>query len=136
MYFKYLLRIMLHCDIIRIAARHGWLVSVTSTGDGSYYFDFQRRTPGGLQFCFTAELSGGRVGTLLDEIISFVDALEPERYAGEWLEATGKPTPAQYFQAVADMDDVRTRAWLLVFDLSELAEWQSRLLDLPPCMMN
>lgn len=89
-----------------------------------------------MHFCFTAELSGRRVGTLLDEIISFVDALEPERYAGEWLEATGKPTPAQYFQAVADMDDVRTRAWLLVFDLSELAEWQSRLLDLPPCMMN
>ena len=127
---------MLHCDIIRIAARHGWLVSVTATGDGSYYFDFQRRTPGGLHFCFTAELSGGRVGTLLDEIISFVDALDPERYAGEWLEATGQPTPSQYFQAVADMDDVRTRAWLLAFDLSELAEWQSRLLDLPPCMMN
>ena len=57
---------MLHSDIIKIAVNNGWVVSVTASADGSYYFDFQRRTLGGLPFCFTAELSGGRVGTLVD----------------------------------------------------------------------
>ena len=84
---------MLHSDIIRIAVRNGWKVSITASADDSFYFDFQCRTPGGLPFCFTAELSGGHVGTLVDEIIAFVDALDPEHYAVEWLEAAGLVMP-------------------------------------------
>lgn len=127
---------MLHSDIIRIAVRNGWKVSITASADDSFYFDFQCRTPGGLPFCFTAELSGGHAGTLVDEIISFVDALYPERYAVEWLEAAGPVTPSRYFQAVADMDDMRARAWLLAFDLSEEAEKERILLDLPRYRLN
>ena len=54
---------MLHSDIIKIAVKNGWAVSVTASADGSYYFDFQRQTLGGLLFSFTAELCGGRVGS-------------------------------------------------------------------------
>lgn len=122
---------VLHSDIIWLAAKNGWSVSVIASGENSFFFDFQRRTPSGLPSCFTAELSGGLVGTLVDEIISFVDELDPERYAGEWLEASGLLTPARYFRAVDDMDDIRTQAWLLAIDLSELAERQ-RCLLLPP----
>ncbi len=128
--------ILLYGDIIKLAAKQGWLVSVTASGDDSFYFDFQRRTPGGLPFCFTAELSGGLVGTLVDEIITFVDELDPERYAGEWLEASGQVTPTRYLRAVADMDDIRTRAWLLAIELSELAGRQEQLLSLPWFLWN
>ena len=127
---------MLHSDIIRIAVRNGWNVSITASADDSFYFDFQCRTPGGLPFCFTAELSGGHVGTLVDEIIAFVDALYPGRYAVEWLEAVGPVTPSRYFQAVADMDAMRARAWLLAFDLSEEAGKERILLDLPRYRLN
>lgn len=127
---------MLHSDIIRIAVRNGWKVSIIASAEDSYYFDFQRRTPGGLPFCFTAELSEGHVGTLVDEIIAFVDALDPGRYAVEWLEAAGPVTPSRYFQAVADMDDMRAHAWLLAFDLSAEAEKERFLLDLPRYRLN
>lgn len=122
---------VLHSDIIRIAVKQDWHVSVSISEENSFYFDFQRRTLSGLPFCFTAELSGGIVGTLVDEIISFVDELDPERYAVEWSDASGQFSPTRYLQAVADMDDIRTRAWLLAVDLSELADKQERLIDLP-----
>ena len=122
---------MLHRDIIKIAVKNGWYVSVTASDKDSSYFDFQRQTLGGYSFCFTAELIEERVGTLVDEIISFVDELDPERYAGEWLDVSGQLSPTRYFQAVTDMDDIRAQAWLLAIELSELAELQNRLLDVP-----
>ena len=122
---------VLHSDIIRIAVKQGWFVSVTISEENSFYFDFQRRTLDGLPFCFTAELSEGIVGTLVDEIISFVDELDPERYADEWSDTSGQFSLTQYIQAVADMDEIRTRAWLLAVELSELAEKQERLVLLP-----
>lgn len=122
---------MIHSDIIRIAAGCGWQVSITACGDNSFYFDFQRITRNGLPFSFTAAMTGGRISSLVDEIISFVDALDPERYAGEWLEISGDLSPSRYFQAVTDMDDIRTRAWLLALDLSEIAESGDKLLNFP-----
>lgn len=119
---------MLHSDIIKIAVKNGWQVSITNSVNG-FFFDFHRRTLGGLPFSFTAELSRGCVATLVDEIISFVDALDPERYASEWLESSGETSPSRFLQAVADMDDIRTRAWLLTFDLSEIAEKGELLLN-------
>ena len=127
---------MLPSDIIKIAVMYGWAVSVSASADGSYYFDFQRQTLGGLLFSFTAELCGGRVGSLVDEIISFVDTLDPERYAAEWLESAGPLTPSRHSQAIADMDDMRTRAWLLAFDLSAEAEKERILFDLPWYRLN
>lgn len=121
---------MLHSDIIKIAVKNGWQVSITNSEDG-FFFDFHRRTLGGLPFSFTAELSGGCVATLIDEIISFVDALDPERYASEWLESSGETSPSRFLQVVTDMDDIRTRAWLLAFDLSEIAEKGEQLLYFP-----
>lgn len=121
---------MLHSDIIKIAVKNGWQVSITNSEDG-FFFDFHRRTLGGLPFSFTAELSRGCIATLVDEIISFVDALDPERYASEWLESSGETSPSRFLQAVTDMDDIRTRAWLLAFDLSEIAEKGERLLNFP-----
>lgn len=132
LYLKYQIKIaVLHSDIIRLAAKNGWSVSVTASGDNSFFFDFQRRTAGDLPFCFTAELSGGLVGTLVDEIISFVDELDPECYAGEWLEASGPLSPARYFRVIDYVDDIRTQAWFLALDILELADLQNKLLSPP-----
>lgn len=43
--------------LIRLAAKNGWSVSVTASGDNSFFFDFQRRTPGGLSFSLTERQS-------------------------------------------------------------------------------
>ena len=109
-------------NIIRIAARQGWLVSVTMSEENSFYFDFRRRTLGGFPFCFTAELSKNRPSTLVDEIFSFVDELDPVRVAGEWLEASDQFSPTRFCQAVADMDEIRTQAFLLAIELAEAGE--------------
>ncbi len=120
-----------HSKIVKIAVSCGWQVSITHCGDGGYYFDFQRMTRNGLSFCFTAMMTGGRISTLVDEIISFVDALDPEHYACEWMETKGNVSPARYLKAVDDMDEMRTLAWLLAIDLSMAAEKESMLPDFP-----
>ena len=127
---------MIHSDIIRIAVNCGWQVSITACGDDSFYFDFQRRTGNGLPFCFTAVMTDGRISSLVDEIISFVDALDPGRYACEWIENKGDVSPSRYLRAVDDMDEMRTHAWLLAVELSTAAESEIFLLDLPWYRLN
>lgn len=122
---------LLFAEVIKTAVRQGWFVAVTKSEENSYFFDFQRKTPGGLPFCLTAELTGGLVGSLVDEIISFVDELDPVRYAEEWSDKSGQISVTRFLQAVSDMDDIRTRAWLLAVDLSDLAERQDLILNIP-----
>ena len=121
---------MLHSDIIKIAVKNGWQVSITDSEDG-FFFDFHRRTLGGLPFCFTPPPTPGPVGPHGYEKKTIVDSRDPEHYAGEWLEISGDLSPSRYFQAVTDMDDIRTRAWLLALDLSEIAEGGDKLLNFP-----
>lgn len=122
---------ILQNGIKTVASRLGWEVSVTALGGDVFYYDFQRRTKGGLPFNFTVELSGGEIGRLIDEIISFVDALDPERYARIWLDVSGKVSFSDYVQAVMDMDDVRSSAWLIAFDLSIAFQKSALLTDFP-----
>lgn len=113
---------MFYSDIVRIADKNGWRVSAYVSGDNSFSFDFRRRTLGGLPFCFTAELSENRPGTLVDEIFSFVDELDPERVAGKWIEASGQSSLTRFRKAVTDIDEIRTQAFLLAIQLAEAAE--------------
>ena len=110
-------------------------VKIISTERG-FSCDFQRRTLGGVPFTFTAELSGYCPGTLVEEILSFVDELNPERLAGELLEASGLTSPTRYFRAVADIDEIRNRAFLLAFDLAEAVETDNFLFDPPNYFWN
>ena len=123
------LTIMIHSDVVRIAAKNGWKIVVAISPDGFLYYDFHCRMRSGVPFCLTVDFTKERVTTLVDEIIGFVDAFDPERYAAEWLVKTGITSQVRYIQAVADMDEVRIRAWLLAIDLSEIAEKVDRLLD-------
>lgn len=127
---------MLHDEIVKIAVSCGWQVSITACCDNVFYFDFHRMTRNGLPFTFTATITGSRLFSVVEEIISFVDALDPGRYACEWMETKGDISTARYLKAVDDMDEMRTLAWLLAFDLSTVAEKEDVLLDLPWFSLN
>lgn len=105
--------------IENIAAKNGWNVFVKELPD-RVSFDFQRKTLSGVSFCFTAEMKDGSMKYLVQEIVSFVDAIEPETCAVEWMIKSGAVIPYRYQQAVEDMDNIRTEAWLLACELSDI----------------
>ena len=51
--------------------------------DGELYIDFHRKTLSGVPFSFTAKMGEGKIGNLVKEIESFVDAIDPEICAEE-----------------------------------------------------
>lgn len=109
---------MIDNRIYTIAAKNGWNVSVRLKGL-NLCFDFQRKTLSGVPFSFTAETPDDKTENLVAEIVSFVDAIEPNICAKEWMIKSGVMAANRYLQAVADMEDIRTEAWLLACELSE-----------------
>ena len=106
-------------NIFSIAAQLGWTASAQYK-EGRLFFDFQRKTLSGVPFTFTAEMKDGKVSNFVKEIESFVDAIEPETCAVEWMIKSGAVIPYRYQQAVEDMDNIRTEAWLLACELSDI----------------
>ncbi len=111
---------MAESEIYGIAAKNGWSVSM-SAKNGIRSYDFQRKTLSGVAFSFTAEVKDDKVSSLTNEIVSFVDAIHPDICAWEWMIKSGAMDLSRYLQAVADMEDIRSKAWLLACDLSELS---------------
>lgn len=111
---------MIESKIYGIAAKSGWSVSL-SMKNGIRSYDFQQKTLSGVAFSFTAEVKDDKVSSLTNEIVSFVDAIHPDICAWKWMIKSGAMAPSRYLQAVADMEDIRTKAWLLTCDLSELS---------------
>ncbi|NPD83028.1 hypothetical protein HPS57_13745 [Prevotella sp. PINT] len=109
---------MIDNRIYTIAAKNGWNVSVKLKGI-NLCFDFQRTTLSGVPFSFTAEITDDKTESLVAEIVSFVDAIEPYICAKEWMIKSGVMASNRYFQATADIEDIRTKAWLLACELSE-----------------
>ena len=118
---------MMNGNVFSIAAQLGWTASAQYK-EGRLFFDFQRKTLSGVPFTFTAEMKDGKVSNLVKEIESFVEAIEPETCASEWMVQSG--AVARFRQAVSDMDAIRTDAWLLACQLAE-ADGQSVLASLP-----
>lgn len=116
-------------NIISIAAQLGWTASAQYK-EGRLFFDFHRKTLSGVPFTFTAEMKDGKVSNLVKEIESFVEAIEPETCASEWMVRSGAVAPSRFRQAVSDMDAIRTDAWLLACQLAE-ADGKSVLAGLP-----
>ena len=106
-------------NVFSIAALLGWTVSVKYV-DGSLFFDFHRKTLSGVPFSFTAEMKDRKLENLIKEIESFVDAIDPETCAGEWMIQSGAMEPSEFLQAVADIEDVRLKARLLALELSAM----------------
>ena len=117
-------------EIYGIAAKNGWSVSM-SVKNGIRSYDFQRKTLSGVAFSFTAEVKDDEVSSLESEIVSFVDAINPVTCAWEWMIKSGAMDSSRYLQAVADMEDIRNKAWLLACDLSELSGEKPICLYLP-----
>lgn len=104
--------------IIDIAAKCGWSVTVSVIDADCTSFDFRRKTRSGVPFCFCADMTGGNPATLIDEILSFIDAFNPATFARQWRELSGTEKNL-HARAAAEMDDMRTEAWLLAVELSE-----------------
>ena len=93
---------MIDDKIYAVAAKNGWDVSVRFKGE-YLCFDFHRKTLSGVPFSFTAEITDDKTESLVSEIVSFVDAIEPEICAEAWLLAcelsesiSGKPVWATF----------------------------------------
>ncbi len=104
--------------IIDIAAKCGWSVTVSVIDADCTAFDFRRNTRSGVPFCFCADMTGGNPATLLNEILSFIDAFNPATFAWQWRELSGAGKSLQA-RAAVEMDDMRTEAWLLAVELSD-----------------
>lgn len=121
-------------NVFAIAIQLGW-TTTPRYKDGELYIDFHRKTLSGVPFSFTAKMGEGKIGNLVKEIESFVDAIDPEICAEEWMIKSGVIAPSRLQQAVSDMDAVRTDAWLLACMLAE-ADGQSVLAGLPESQWN
>lgn len=100
-------------DIIQIATMNGWKASVREETDGTKYVSFRRYMKSEMPFDFTVEVKDGRADSLAAEIISLVDAIDPEACAREWMVKSGAVPPSMFSLTVADMDGIRTETWLL-----------------------
>ncbi len=121
-------------NVFAIAIQLGW-TATPRYKDGELYIDFHRKTLSGVPFSFTAKMGEGKIDNLVKEIESFVDAIDPEICAEEWMIKSGVIAPSRLQQAVSDMDAVRTDAWLLACMLAE-ADGQSVLAGLPGSQWN
>lgn len=121
-------------NVFAIAIQLGWTAK-PKYQEGELYIDFHRKTLSGVPFSFTAKMGEGKIGNLVKEIESFVDAIDPEICAEEWMIKSGAVAPSRLRQAVSDMDAIRTDAWLLACMLAE-ADGQSVLAGLPESQWN
>lgn len=116
-------------NVFAIAIQVGWTAKAQYK-NGELYIDFHRKTLSGVPFSFTAKMGEGKIANLVKEIESFVDAIDPEICAEEWMIKSGAVAPSRLRQAVSEMDAIRTDAWLLACILAE-ADGQSVLAGLP-----
>ena len=121
-------------NVFATAIQLGWTAKPRYK-DGELYIDFHRKTLSGVPFSFTAKMGEGKIGNLVKEIESFVDAIDPEICAEEWMIKSGVIAPSRLQQAISDMDAIRTDAWLLACMLAE-ADGQSVLAGLPGSQWN
>lgn len=112
--------------IMKIASRYDWMVDV-SLKDEAWSLRFSRKTLSGVPFSFLVEPETGSLQAVYREILSLVDALDPERYAMEWTVKSGSTGPADYRRAVADLEDIRASAWLVAYDLGAASGVASRM---------
>lgn len=74
---------MVESKIYGIATKNGWNVFV-SIKNGIRCYDFHRKTLSGVPFSFTAEVKDDKICSLTNEVVSFVDAINPATCAKEW----------------------------------------------------
>lgn len=104
--------------IIGISKKCGWNVTARTADDNQTTFEFRRKTRHGVPFCFCADMTADNPASLVDEILSFIDAFQPDTFARKWCELSGVGKNLQA-RTAADFDDMRAEAWLLAAELSD-----------------
>ncbi len=74
--------------IIQVAAQCGWSVTANVRDGNITSFDFRRNTESGVPFCFSADMTGSKPTSLVDDILSFIDA-QPDIFARQWCRISG-----------------------------------------------
>lgn len=75
--------------IIQVAAKCGWSVTANVRDGNITSFDFRRNTESGVPFCFSADMTGSKPASLVDDILSFIDAFQPDIFARQWCRISG-----------------------------------------------
>lgn len=122
--------------IQKYAKLYGWIIISIVQSEDTVFYDFIKNTSSGLTFCFTAEITNNNLKTLIDDVLVFIDNFDSESYADEWLDKSVKLDSAEYLNTVADMDSIRSSAWLFVFDLIYEYEMEQKLTDFPWWLWN
>lgn len=92
---------MFVASIFDIAVKYGREVSEFRLNN-RLFLDFRRMTISGVPFCFSVDAGEEHAETVFREMLSFIDALDPERCANEWLVKSGRVSSSHYRQAVAE----------------------------------
>ena len=95
--------------IIQVAAQCGWSVTANVRNGNITSFDFRRNTESGVPFCFSADMTGSKPASLVDDILSFIDAFQPDIFARQWCRISGAGE-SRYAQTLSDMDGIRTQS--------------------------
>ena len=95
--------------IIQVAAKCGWSVTANVRDGNITSFDFRRNTESGVPFCFSADMTDSKPDSLVDDILSFIDAFQPDIFARQWCRISGAGE-SRYAQTLSDMDGIRTQA--------------------------
>ena len=95
--------------IIQVAAQCGWSVTANVRDGNITSFDFRRNTESGVPFCFSADMTGSKPASLVDDILSFIDAFQPDIFARQWCRMSGAGE-SRYAQTLSDMDGIRTQS--------------------------
>lgn len=122
--------------IQKYAKQYGWIIISIVQSEDTVFYDFIKKTSSGLTFCFTAEITNNNLKTFIDDILVFIDNFDSETYADEWLDRSVKIDSAEFMNTVADMDSIRSSAWLFVFDLILEYEMEQKLTDFPWWLWN
>ena len=75
--------------IIQVAAKCGWSVTANVRDGNITSFDFRRNTESGVSFCFSADMTDSKPDSLVDDILSFIDAFQPDIFARQWCRISG-----------------------------------------------
>lgn len=83
-----------------------------------------------MPFSFVADMKDGTAEGLVEEVESFVNAIDPVSCAREWMIKTGLVSSSRLQQAVRNMEAIRTDAKFLASKLED-ADGSTLLENLP-----
>ena len=109
--------------IVSAANQREWNVSTDETEEEGIQFEFSQFTPAGLDFSFSAEMSGGDPSTLVEEIKQYYEGFDVDEEAYLWIGPDGhgrNGAPYHIKAIVSDMEAAEEMIYQLYEALNEI----------------